>query len=124
LGISFTRPVDGPIAVPYNLSSSGTRNEGVDFDASPGTPVHAAAPGEVALVSQSLGGLGTIVLIRHRGDVLTVYGRVTDVQVGKGSRVAAGEPIGVVAPGDGTAPPRMHFEIRRGAESVNPQDYL
>ncbi|MEM7498679.1 MAG: LysM peptidoglycan-binding domain-containing M23 family metallopeptidase [Pseudomonadota bacterium] len=124
LGISFTRPVDGAIAVPYNLSNSGVRNEGVDFDAPPGSVVRAAAAGEVALVSQSLGGLGTIVLIRHRGDVLTVYGRVTNVEVGKGSRVAAGQPIGVVAQGDGTGPPRMHFEIRRGAESVNPQDYL
>ncbi|MEL6481833.1 MAG: M23 family metallopeptidase, partial [Pseudomonadota bacterium] len=124
LGITFLRPVDGAIAVPYNLSNSGVRNEGVDFDAPPGSVVRAAAGGEVALVSQSLGGLGTIVLIRHRGDVLTVYGRVTNVQVGKGSRVAAGQPIGVVAEGDGASPPRMHFEIRRGAESVDPERYL
>ncbi|MEL7138526.1 MAG: LysM peptidoglycan-binding domain-containing M23 family metallopeptidase [Pseudomonadota bacterium] len=124
LGISFIRPVDGAVAVPYNLSNNGVRNEGVDFDAPPGSVVRAAAPGEVALVSQSLGGLGTIVLVRHRGDVLTVYGRVTNVQVGKGSRVDAGQPIGVVAEGDGAGPPRMHFEIRRGAESVNPEDYL
>ncbi|MEL6766072.1 MAG: M23 family metallopeptidase [Pseudomonadota bacterium] len=124
LGLSFLRPVDGAIAVPYNLSNTGVRNEGVDFDAPPGSVVRAAAAGEVALVSQSLGGLGTIVLIRHRGDVLTVYGRVTNVQVGKGSRVAAGQPIGVVAEGDGASPPRMHFEIRRGAESVDPERYL
>lgn len=124
LGLTFRRPVDGQIVVPYNVSSSGTRNEGVDFGAAPGTPVVAAAGGEVALVSQSLGGLGTIVLVRHRNDVLTVYGRVDDVRVAKGARINAGEQIGVVARGDGSGPPKMHFEIRRGADSVDPALYI
>ncbi|MEO0820053.1 MAG: peptidoglycan DD-metalloendopeptidase family protein [Pseudomonadota bacterium] len=124
LGLTFRRPVDGAIAVPYNISSTGRRNEGVDFAAIPGSDVVASAAGEVALVSQSLGGLGTIVLIRHRGDVLTVYGRVDNVRVAKGARVAQGEPIGTVAPGDGASPPRMHFEIRRGAESLDPELFL
>ncbi|MEO1471154.1 MAG: peptidoglycan DD-metalloendopeptidase family protein [Pseudomonadota bacterium] len=124
LGIAFRRPVSGPVLVPYNVSNAGPRNEGVDFAADPGTTVVASADGEVALVSRSLGGLGTIVLIRHRGDLLTVYGRVDDVSVVKGARVAAGQPIGVVAPGDGSGPPKMHFEIRRGADSVNPENYI
>ncbi|MEM6678443.1 MAG: peptidoglycan DD-metalloendopeptidase family protein [Pseudomonadota bacterium] len=124
LGIRFVRPVQGPVAVPYNVSTTGRRNEGVDFAAPAGAQVRAAAPGEVALVSQSLGGLGTIVLIRHRDDILTVYGRVSGVSVAKGERVQGGQPIGVVAQGDGSSEPRMHFEIRRGADSLNPSDYL
>lgn len=124
LGIRFRRPVSGEVLVPYNISPGTARNEGVDFAADPGSPIVAAADGEVALVSQSLGGLGTIVLIRHPNDVLTVYGRVADVSVSKGSRVASGQQIGVVAQGDGAGPPKMHFEIRRGAESVDPEDYI
>ncbi|MEM6421432.1 MAG: peptidoglycan DD-metalloendopeptidase family protein [Pseudomonadota bacterium] len=124
LGIAFQRPVEGPVIVPYNVSNSGTRNEGVDYGAPAGAPVRAAAGGEVALVSQSLGGLGTIVLVRHRNDVLTVYGRVDDVRVAKGTRVAPGDRIGVVARGDGSGPTKMHFEIRRGADSVDPSLYV
>ncbi|MGF1553509.1 MAG: murein hydrolase activator EnvC family protein [Paracoccaceae bacterium] len=124
LGTRFQRPLEGPIAVPYNVSGSGTRNEGIDIAAAAGTPVRAAAAGEVALVSRSLGGRGTIVLIRHSGDVLTVYGRVDDVSVAKGATVSAGQTIGTVAAGDGSGEPRLHFEVRRGAESIDPNRVL
>ncbi len=82
----------------------------------------AAASGEVALVSQSLGGLGTIVLIRHLGgEYLTVYGRIEKVSVKKGDIVAQGQKIGVVSP---STQPRMHFEVRRGAESLDPEMFF
>ncbi len=83
--------------------------------------MRAADDGTVALVSDSLGGLGTIVLIRHSNDLMTVYGRVTDVSVAKGDSVRQGQSIGKVAPADS---PIMHFEVRVGTESVNPAQYL
>lgn len=119
------RPVDGPVAVAYNTwGAGGTRNEGVDFAAPVGAPVVAAADGSVALVSPSLGGLGTIVVVRHQNEVLTVYGRVDGVTVGKGATVRRGQSIGrVAAPPDG-GEPRMHFEVRRGAVSVDPMPFF
>lgn len=125
-GPAFTviRPVDGPIAIAFNKSSGGARNDGVDFDAPAGTTVRAAADGEVALVSPSLGGLGTIVLIRHRDGYLTVYGRVDGVSAVKGDQVTAGQQIGVVAAPTGGDPARMHFEVRNGATSLNPEEYF
>jgi murein DD-endopeptidase MepM/ murein hydrolase activator NlpD len=83
--------------------------------------VVAAASGEVALVSQSLGGLGTIVLLRHPGDYLTVYGRIERVTVAKGDFVSQGQKIGVVSP---STQPRMHFEVRHGAESMDPERFF
>ncbi len=117
------RPVDGPVAIGYNRGSGPARNDGVDFAADAGSPVVAAADGEVALVSQSLGGLGTIVLIRHPGGLLTVYGRIDGVTVQKGDQVRRGQRIGSVADAS-PSESRMHFEVRKGAESVNPMDYL
>ncbi|MEM9963414.1 MAG: peptidoglycan DD-metalloendopeptidase family protein, partial [Pseudomonadota bacterium] len=67
--LTLLRPVDGPIAVGYGQGVGQSRNEGLDFAAPAGSPVIAAADGEIALVSQSLGGLGTIVLIRHPNDI-------------------------------------------------------
>lgn len=120
----FLRPVDGPVLKPFSRAQGPDRNDGVDFAAAPGTPVRAAESGVVALVSQSLGGLGTIVLIRHEDQFLTVYGRISDVAVSRGDRVERGQTIAVIADADAPRDPSLHFEVRRGAESVNPEDYL
>ncbi|MEM7178042.1 MAG: LysM peptidoglycan-binding domain-containing M23 family metallopeptidase [Pseudomonadota bacterium] len=121
---ALERPVAGPIAVGYGKGGAGGRNDGVDFAAAPGTPVVAADDGEVALVSQSLGGLGTIVLVRHAGDLLTVYGRVDNVDLKKGALVSRGQQIGTVAQPPSGSEGRMHFEVRRGAESLDPTRFI
>lgn len=122
--IRLRKPVEGPVAVGFKKGDGPTANEGVDFAAAAGAPVVAAADGEVALVSQSLGGLGTIVLLRHPNELLTVYGRIDDVQVSKGDLVQAGQRIGTVSNAAAPAEPRMHFEVRRGAESLDPMLFL
>ncbi len=122
--IRLRKPVSGPIAVGFNKGSGPARNDGVDFAAAAGSPVVAAADGEVALVSQSLGGLGTIVLVRHANELLTVYGRIDGVLVNKGDVVSSGQQIGIVSDAAAPAEPRMHFEVRRGAESLDPQKFL
>jgi lipoprotein NlpD len=114
-------PVNGPVTKRYNPAPGSARSDGIGFSVPAGTPVTAAGPGEVALVSESLGGLGTIVLIRHADDLMTVYGRVDGVTVSRGQQVAQGQQIGVVAARDN---PELHFEVRRGTDSVDPGPYL
>lgn len=120
----FIKPTTAPIALPFSRAAGPGRNDGVDFATRAGDPVAAADNGTVALISKSLGGLGTIVLVRHEDEFLTVYGRVDNVTVRKGDRVSRGQVIAQVA--DLTAPrnPYLHFEVRRGAESVDPQQYF
>lgn len=121
-GGRLSKPVDAPISRDYNPGGSGSsRSDGVGFSVPAGTPVRAAGSGEVALVSESLGGLGTIVLIRHPDDLITVYGRIAGVSVERGEQVSAGQAIGTVASGDD---PGLHFEVRRGTQSVDPKTYL
>jgi murein DD-endopeptidase MepM/ murein hydrolase activator NlpD len=115
------RPVTGPVVIGFNQGAGRARNDGIDFASPSGSPVVAAASGEVALVSQSLGGLGTIVLLRHPGNYLTVYGRIERVTVSKGDFVNQGQKIGVVSP---STQPRMHFEVRHGAESMDPVKFF
>ncbi|MEM9138528.1 MAG: M23 family metallopeptidase, partial [Pseudomonadota bacterium] len=123
-GLRLRRPVQGPVALGYNQGAGSQRNNGVDFAAPAGAPVVAAADGEVALVSQSLGGLGTIVLVRHPDEILTVYGRIDGVSVKKGDIVRAGQKIAEVSDATAPAEPRMHFEVRKGAESLDPMKFL
>ncbi|MFK7943851.1 MAG: peptidoglycan DD-metalloendopeptidase family protein [Paracoccaceae bacterium] len=122
--VKMRRPVNGPVAIGFNKGSGPARNDGVDFAAPAGAKVVAAMDGEIALVSQSLGGLGTIVLMRHRNELLTVYGRVDGVLVKKGDIVQAGQQIGIVSNAAAPAEPRMHFEVRRGSESLDPMQFL
>jgi len=116
----FLVPVQGEIARGYQPNGRN-KNEGLDYSTAANAAVLAAGDGSVALVSESLGGLGTIILIRHSNDLMTVYGRVSDVTVAKGDTVSQGQTIGKVAPAD---TPTMHFEVRVGTESVDPTPYL
>lgn len=119
--LRLVRPVTGPIINRFGQGTGRASSDGIDFAAPVNAPVIAAAAGEVALVSQSLGGLGNIVLIRHQGEFLTVYGRIEKVTVKKGELVAQGQRIGVVSP---SPKPSVHFELRRGAEGLDPERYF
>ena len=110
------RPVSGKVIRGYK--SGG--NEGLDIAASAGTSVKAAEAGEIALISKS-SSQNTIVLIRHPDNLYTVYSNVSGVTVKKGQNVKRGQTIAKVASGD---PSFVHFEIRRGTESVDPVPYL
>lgn len=118
---AFAVPVKGRIVKPFNPGGGRAKNDGIDYQTAAQAPVAAAAAGDVALVSRSLGGLGTIVLIRHPDDLMSVYGRVDEVTVKKGDKIRKGQKIGRVA--DGT-PPIFHFEIRRGTQSIDPTPFL
>lgn len=121
----FVRPVSGEIVRPFSRSAGTGRSDGIDFAAPAGSEVVAVAPGQVALVSEAIGGnLGTVVLIRHENQVLTVYGRVGNVAVAQGDRVRQGQTIGTVAPAPGGGQDSLHFEVRRGTEPVDPGPFF
>lgn len=115
---TLLKPVSGSVLRGYSNKPGG--NEGIDFAANTGASVKAAENGEVALVS-SAGGNTKIVLIRHPDNLYTVYSNVSDVTVTKGQSVSRGQSIAKVA---GGSPAFLHFEIRRGTESVDPTPYL
>lgn len=110
-------PVSGSISRSYDPSNPN----GVGYAVASGTNVRAAADGEVALISEELGGIGTIVLIRHQDGLMTTYSTLTEVTVSKGDSVSAGQVIGKVAPRDN---PELQFDVFRGTDSVDPTPYV
>lgn len=112
----MVQPASGNIIRAYSKG----RNEGIDIGASAGSNVRAADAGTVAAVTKDTNGV-TIVVIKHAGDLLTVYTNVEDLTVERGSSVSRGQTIGKVRAGD---PSFVHFEVRRGLESVDPQPFL
>lgn len=109
-------PVSGQIIRGYAKG----RNEGIDIGASAGTSVAAAGDGTVAAITRSTEGV-PILVIRHADNLLTVYGGIDAVAVEKGSQVRRGQSIAKVRAG---SPSFLHFEVRKGFESVDPMGYL
>ena len=98
----------------------GNDNEGINIKAAPGTPVKAADAGTVAAITKSEDGV-PIIVVRHAGNLLTVYANVTDVQVQKGDTVRRGQGIAKLRGGDDAF---VHFEVRQGFDSVDPTPLL
>jgi murein DD-endopeptidase MepM/ murein hydrolase activator NlpD len=110
-------PVAGKIIRGYDAK----KNQGIDIAAAPGTPVKAADAGTVTVISADTTGKG-IVIVRHAGNLLTVYVGVSGMAVKKGDKVARGQEIGKVAAGD---PAFVHFEVRdTSKKSYDPVGYL
>lgn len=109
-------PVQGSIIREYSKG----RNDGIDIGAVVGTTVKAAASGQVAAITRNTDGIN-ILVIRHPDNLLTVYTHVDGITVAKGDAVSRGQAIAKVADFE---PSRVHFEVRKGFDSVDPMDYL
>ena len=109
-------PVQGSIIREYAKG----RNDGIDIGAAVGTSVKAAASGQVAAITRNTDGIN-ILVIRHPDNLLTVYTHVDGITVAKGDAVSRGQAIAKVADFE---PARVHFEVRKGFDSVDPMDYL
>ena len=112
----FALPVQGRIIRSYAKG----KNEGIDISAAAGSTVSAAADGTVAAVTKDTGQVPILVL-RHDGNLLTVYAGIDAVKVAKGATVKRGQPIAVVRSGN---PAFVHFEVRKGVASVDPMTML
>jgi murein DD-endopeptidase MepM/ murein hydrolase activator NlpD len=113
---TFAMPVDGKIIRGYVKK----KNDGIDIAAAAGTPVKAAADGTVAAVTKDTEGT-PILVIRHADNILTVYAGVDGVALAKGDKVKRGQKIATVR---SASPAFLHFEVRKGVESVDPMPYL
>ena len=112
----FIYPVQGSIIRDYNPG----RYEGIGIGVPAGTVVKAAANGTIAAITQNTNG-AQIVVVRHTGNILTVYVNVNNLTVSKDDTVSQGQVIASVATG---SPSFLHFEVRDGLESVDPADFL
>ncbi|MEO1292829.1 MAG: M23 family metallopeptidase [Pseudomonadota bacterium] len=118
------RPVDGEIVARFGARTVGTPNEGIDLRSPPGSTVRAAESGQVSFVSPGRGPLGQVVLVQHPSGLMTVYGRVANVRVAQGQKVARGDKLAEIAPAPPGEEPRLHFELRKGRQPIDPTPYL
>jgi len=107
---------------------NGSRmHEGIDLLAAINTPVTAARSG-IIIAAASSRGMGNYVIIRHSGNITTVYGHLSKIYVRKGQFLRQGDVIGAVGK-TGNAnfrdiQPHLHFEVRKKGISQDPLEYL
>ena len=94
-------------------------HKGIDFGARWGSPIVAAADGQVARAGWA-GGYGRQVRIAHGGGLTTSYSHMSQIVAQPGSLVHRGEVIGYVGSSGLSTGPHLHFETYRNGTPVNP----
>jgi murein DD-endopeptidase MepM/ murein hydrolase activator NlpD len=111
-----------PLSVPSSITSlfgwrvhpiTGDRrfHAGTDLGAAMGTPILAAATGQVE-VADWVGGYGLTVILNHSSAQQTLYGHMSEIFVQPGQLVQQGTVIGRVGSTGNSTGPHLHFEVR------------
>jgi murein DD-endopeptidase MepM/ murein hydrolase activator NlpD len=115
-------PVRGVIYSPYGPRGS-EHHDGLDLAAPEGTPIVAADEGTVLFVGEQRG-YGRLILVAHKGDLVTVYAHNRENLVKSGEKVARGQQLATVGTSGRASGPHVHFEVRQGTRPRNPIQYL
>ena len=105
------------------LAGASTNHKGVDFAASTGTPIYAAASGTVTSAGYS-GKAGNLIIINHGNGLLTYYMHCDTIFVSAGQKVSRGQNSGQVGTTGNSTGPHLHFQVMNNGTPVNPMSYL
>jgi peptidoglycan DL-endopeptidase CwlO len=115
-------PVSGPVVSPFGMRW-GRLHAGVDIAVGSGTPIRAAAAGQVVLMGW-VGGYGNYTCIQHGGSLSTCYAHQSSFATSNGASVGQGQVIGYVGCTGHCFGDHLHFETRTGGSPVDPMGYL
>lgn len=117
-------PVRGRVVSAFGANSGGKANDGIDIAVPAGTPVKAAENGVVIYAGSGLKEFGNTVLLRHDNGLVSVYGHNSELLVSRGDKVRRGQEIAKAGNSGSASQPKLHFEIRKNSNPVNPAEYL
>jgi murein DD-endopeptidase MepM/ murein hydrolase activator NlpD len=117
-------PVNAPITSRFGLRVHpilrfARMHRGMDFGARWGTPIHAAADGQVIRAGWA-GGYGRQVRLAHGDGMATSYSHMSSMAVEPGAYVRRGQLIGYVGSSGLSTGPHLHYEVYRGGVAVDP----
>lgn len=123
-------PLDDPGYVTRgHMSPGGTGSPerevhpGLDIAVPVGSAVRAAGGGTVLQTGEDPE-YGVFTLVEHPGGYQTMYGHLRRVTVAPGQPVSAGQVLGLSGNSGRSSAPHLHFEIRRGGESLDPRSMV
>ena len=119
--LTWAWPAKGPLLKRFKAGSSGKK--GIDIGGKNGNPVKAAADGKIVYSGSGLGGYGRLIIIKHNKDFLSAYAHNRKLIAQEGQWVKQGQVIAQMG-SSGTDRTRLHFEIRKRGQPVDPLRYL
>ncbi|MDR2487456.1 MAG: peptidoglycan DD-metalloendopeptidase family protein [Clostridiales Family XIII bacterium] len=108
----------------HPITHSRRMHAGIDIGAPTGSPVVAAADGEVIFAGWNSGGYGNLVMIDHGSNVVTAYAHNSAFACSVGQQVRQGELIARVGSTGNSTGPHCHFEVRVNGVPQNPRGWL
>jgi lipoprotein NlpD len=117
-------PVKGGVLTSRFGTRNGKNHHGIDIGARRGTPIRAANEGKVEFSGWGPTGYGLMIIIKHPGNLTTVYAHNSRNLVKKGSRVRRGQMIARVGKTGRATGPHVHFEVRNDTHPKNPLLYV
>jgi len=94
-------------------------HSGVDYSAARGTPVYAAAAGQVVLAENHFFS-GNSVFLDHGGGLITMYFHLEHMAVTAGSEIERGQQVGTVGATGRATGPHLHFGVRWHGARIDP----
>jgi lipoprotein NlpD len=119
----FVWPVRGTVVKKFGQNGSHA-NKGIEVSTRAGSAIVAAAAGKVTYSGDGIKGFGHLIILKHDDSYFTVYGFNQANLVKSGSFVSQGQKIALAGHPPTGGQSRLHFEIRRGKEAINPLPLL
>lgn len=117
----FFSPITGFISDRYDMKRG---HYGVDIVAKTNEAVKNVADGSIIFASWTQDS-GYVIMIQHRGNLISVYKHNAELLKKVGTFVNAGEIISIVGnSGEMTDGPHLHFELWYNGNPLNPEDFV
>jgi lipoprotein NlpD len=114
-------PAPGRLLSRFNARSVGPK--GISIAGETGDAVRVARDGRVVYTGSSLVGYGQLVIVKHDDVYLSAYAHNSRLMVKEGDAVRAGQQIAEMG-STGTDRAKLHFEVRRNGDPVDPLSVL
>ncbi|SCY15566.1 murein hydrolase activator EnvC family protein [Alkaliphilus peptidifermentans] len=118
VGSEFILPMDGQIVLSFNEVDPDTNKtlNGILLKESDGQKVVATGDGVVIEASSSQA-LGHYLVVKHRGELISIYKHLQSTNVEINQRIVKGELIGISSD-------KLLFEMWYRKEAINPLEYI
>jgi septal ring factor EnvC (AmiA/AmiB activator) len=121
-------PADGQVVSFFGRQKHPTFNtyvqrKGIEIRTSEGSFIHAVMPGTV-VYADWLKGYGLVIILDHANGFFSLYAHASRILAKVGEQVAEGRPIGETGDTGVIGENTLYFELREGAEPVDPLQWL
>jgi septal ring factor EnvC (AmiA/AmiB activator) len=125
---SLPWPADGSVISFFGKQKHPTFNtyvqrRGIEIQTAEGSAIHAVMSGTV-VYADWLKGYGLVIILDHANGYFSLYAHASKILTSVGTQVESGQSIGETGDTGMTGESTLYFELREGAEPVDPLQWL